>query len=341
MGNNFFKNVNKAYAENLNDCILVSNGFDWNVTINLPTDTSSAFPSSNNKIKAKVVDVNITPNSNLSIGSTIENNSNSIQVYRLTVYPNFNRFNGFKSINLTGDGTFYIANKGDSNPISDNLDYTNLSNVPELKVLKEYDIVVIIPSGGEVSGLSFVLQSDNSGISASLDQSNIMGLSSSLDSKVNILDVKNNLNSTDINKPLSSVMGNVLQSTKVDKETGKGLSTNDFTNMYENTFGKNNWVKMKTKSEDITLYFNPLLRIVDFKFYRTGAYINSEETFLDICTESYGTPFSPKMDTPLASYNVKIKGIVKPIRDGFELYGFCDSEALEPKTLNFRGMWHY
>ena len=98
---------------------------------------------------------------------------------------------------------------------------------------------------------------------------------------------------------------------------------------------------MNTRSEDITLYYNPLLRIVDFRFYRTGAYIDSEETFLDACTVSYGTPFSPKMDTPLASYNVKIKGIVKPSLDGFEVYGFVDSEEITPRTINLRGMWHY
>lgn len=341
MANNFFKNANKAYAENLNDSILLGNDFNWTVTINLPTDTNSAFPSSNNKVKAKVSDVNIIPNSNLSIGSTIENISGSSQVYRLTVYPNFNRFNGFRSITLIGDGTLYIANKGDTTPISNNLDYTNLSNVPELKELKEYDIVVTIPNGGEVSGLSFVLQSDNFNISASLAQSNVMGLSTSLDSKANILDIKNNLTSTDINKPLSAVQGMVLQNTKLDKETGKGLSTNDFTNMYETAIEKNNWVKVNTRSENITLYCNPLFRIVDFRFYRTGAYIDWEETFLDVCTESYETPFSPKMETPLASYNVKIKGIVKPINNGFIVCGFVDSEEIIPRTLNFRGMWHY
>ena len=99
---------------------------------------------------------------------------------------------------MTGDGTFYIANKGGTSPIVNNLDYTDLSNVPELKVLKEYDIVVTIPNNGSVTGLSFVFQSSSASVSGSIEQSNVTGLVSALGGKV-------------------------------DKVTGKGLSKNDFT----------------------------------------------------------------------------------------------------------------
>ena len=182
MANDFFKNGDKAYSENLNDGILVGNAFDWTVDISLPTDTGSVFPNSSTVVKAKVADVSITPNSNLSIGSTISNSSSSSQVYRLTVYPNFNRFGGFKSITLTADSgvTFYIANKGASTPIANNLDYSNLGNVPELKVLKEYDIVLTIPKNKTVSGLEFVFQSKSADVSGSISQSNVTGLSSAL-----------------------------------------------------------------------------------------------------------------------------------------------------------------
>ena len=91
MANNFFNDSNKAYSENLNDGILVGNAFDWTVSIGLPADNGGVFPNSSTVVKAKVADVYITPNSNLSIGSSIENSSGSSQVYRLTVYPNFNR----------------------------------------------------------------------------------------------------------------------------------------------------------------------------------------------------------------------------------------------------------
>ena len=182
MANSFFNDSNKAYSENLNDGILVGNAFDWTVEVSLPSDTGSVFPNSSTIVMAKVADVSITPNSNLSIGSSIENSSGSSQVYRLTVYPNFNRFGGFKSIALDGDGTFYIANKGVNTPIANNLDYDNLGNVPELKVLKEYDIVVTIPNNGEVTGLGFVFQSSSANVSGSIKQANVAGLTTRLNS---------------------------------------------------------------------------------------------------------------------------------------------------------------
>ena len=182
MGNSFFNDSNKPYSENLNDGILVGNAFDWTVDVSLPEDTGSVFPNSSTIVMAKVADVYITPNSNLSIGSSIENSSGSSQVYRLTVYPNFNRFGGFKSITLEGEGTFYIANKGATTPIANNLDYDNLGNVPELKVLKEYDIVVTIPNNGEVTGLCFVFQSSSANVSGSINQANVNGLTTRLNS---------------------------------------------------------------------------------------------------------------------------------------------------------------
>ena len=188
MANDFFKNGDKVYSENLNDSVLVGNCFDLTVTVSLPSDTGSVFPNSSTVSKAKVCDVSITPNSNLSIGSTISNSSGSSQTYRLTVYPNFNRFGGFKSITLTADTgvTFYIANKGGTSPIANNLDYTDLGSVPELKVLKEYDIVVTLPTGKSVSGLSFVLQSGSADVTGTISQSNVTGLSTSLAGKLNV-----------------------------------------------------------------------------------------------------------------------------------------------------------
>jgi hypothetical protein len=196
MGNNFFNDSNKAYSENLNDGILVGNAFDWTVDVSLPSDTDGVFPSSSDVVMAKVADVSITPNSNLSIGSTIENNSSSSQVYRLTVYPNFNRFGGFKSISLTADSgvTFYIANKGGTSPIASNLDYDDLGNVPELKVLKEYDIVLTIPKNKGVTGLEFVFQSSSADVSGVIDQENVSGLTDRLDSLESSTDNVVNIN---------------------------------------------------------------------------------------------------------------------------------------------------
>ena len=188
MANDFFKNGDKVYSENLNDSVLVGNAFDWTVTVSLPTDTGSVFPSTSSVVKAKVCDVSITPNSNLSIGSSIENSTGSSQVYRLTVYPSFNRYGGFTSVSLVGDGDVIITEVGASAPIRNNLDYSDLGDVVELKQLKEYDIVVTIPSGGEVTGLSFGFKSSAASATASISQANVTGLEDDLQSFKDFID---------------------------------------------------------------------------------------------------------------------------------------------------------
>ena len=261
MADDFFNNGDKAYSENLNDAILVGNSFDWMVSVDLPGDTGGVFPNSSSVVKAKVCDVSAAPNSNLGIGSAISNNSGSEQVYRLTVYPNFNRFGGFTSVSLTADSgvSFYLANKGASSPIVDNLDYSDLGSVPELKVLKEYDLVLTIPSGKSVSGLSFVLQSKSASVSASISQANVAGLSSTLNSlesdleaqintKVNVADIVNDLTSTDADKPLSARQGKVLNSQKIEHTTDLGGSASNPIDL--NTFWSDG--EFYVKSDSIT-----------------------------------------------------------------------------------------
>ena len=322
MTNNFFNDSNKAYSENLNDGILVGNAFDWTVDVSLPTDTGGVFPNSSTIGMAKVADVYISPNSNLSIGSTISNSSGSSQVYRLTVYPNFNRYGGFKSISVTASSgvTFYIANKGGTTPIANNLDYTNLSNVPELKVLKEYDIVVTIPTGKSVTGLSFVFQSSDVDVYASLAQSNVTGLGDSLASKV-------------------------------DKITGKGLSTNDFTDTYKEALDNNGWVHATTSAEWFyaDVYVNPSLRLVDFHYYQTNwsfnntnpvVLINGVRFVVDVNDESID--ITPVMNTPLTSYNATIVGGLSVSSSSNPTTTLTvQTTATGTKTINLRGMWHY
>ena len=226
MANSFFKHNDKVYSENLNDSVLIGNSFSLIVDIGLPGDTGGVFPNSDSVVKAKVADVSVTPNSNLSIGETVSNTSGSSQEYRLTVYPNFNRFGGFQSVSLDGDGTFFIANKGGNAPIVDNLDYDDLSDVPELKVLKEYDIVVSIPNNGVVSGLDFIFQSSNADVASTINMSNITGLNTSLDGKVDKTSIADNLTTDDATKVLSAKQGKILNG-KVDAINSSDTSSID------------------------------------------------------------------------------------------------------------------
>ena len=212
MANSFFKHNDKVYSENLNDSVLIGNSFSLIVDIGLPTDTGGVFPNSDSVVKAKVADVSVTPNSNLSIGETVSNTSGSSQEYRLTVYPNFNRFGGFQSVSLDGDGTFFIANKGGNAPIVDNLDYDDLSDVPELKVLKEYDIVVSIPNNGVVSGLDFIFQSSNADVASTINMSNITGLDAELETKPSKVEIYRNNTEGNVVASISTIFRTIAVS---------------------------------------------------------------------------------------------------------------------------------
>ena len=332
MSNDFFKHGNKVYSENLNDGILLGNAFDWTVTVSLPTDTGSVFPNSSTVGKAKVCDVSITPNSNLSIGSTISNSSGSSQVYRLTVYPNFNRYGGFKSISLTADTgvTFYIANKGGNSPIVNNLDYSDLGSVPELKVLKEYDIVLTIPNGKSVTGLSFVLQSSSADVSGSIAQSNVTGLSSALEGKVNVSDVKNNLTSTDTDKPLSAYMGKILQDSK-------SSNNHNHDNRYytETEIGTWTSVEVTGAASYATLEVNEALRLALFKYYRQNYnFTNTNDVTLH--ENAIPSDYRPPITIVGACFNPNVGLTVSE-------YGVISAVSIQAgaKTINATAMWHY
>lgn len=202
MPNDFFKHNDKVYAENLNDGILVGNSFNFTVDISLPSDTGDVFPSNTTMVKAKVADVTPSENSNLSIGEIITNNSGSSQDYRLTVYPNFNRFGGFRYISVIGeDCTIKICEKGENTEIVSGLDYDDLSNIAQLKILKEYDIVISIGGNKTLTRLDFGFISREKGISATIDINDVNGLNGNLtniriknteqDSRLSILEANN------------------------------------------------------------------------------------------------------------------------------------------------------
>ena len=268
----FFKHGNKVYSENLNDGILVGNSFDWTVDISLPGDTGGVFPNSTTVVKAKVADCSITPNSNLSIGETITNNAGSSQVYRLTVYPNFNRYGGFTSVSLVGDGDVIITEVGASAPIRNNLDYSNLGDVVELKQLKEYDIVVTIPSGGVVTGLGFGFKSSSADVTASINQSNVTGLESALTGLNEGLDdvetgVSNNLSK--INTLSREVWNNTSQTgtSRIDSLVD---SVNSLDTSITNLADATSW-KYYINNDNYKVRYNDYRVNVDVSLTRTNA----------------------------------------------------------------------
>ena len=223
---NFFKHDDKAYAENLNDAVLIGNAFNFEVPVNLPSMyLNNHFPTDTNVHKAGVADVTIISSGSLSIGDTeIQNNTNTSQILRLRIYPNFNTFHAFKSINwtCTGNVTVDICNVGTTTSLLPSGALTNpdnetlLNGISNLQGLKEYDLLITIPENGVLNTLNIVFinnRASENRVSASISQDNISGLTDTLSS------LESNL-TTRING-------------KVDKVTGKGLSSNDFTDEYK------------------------------------------------------------------------------------------------------------
>ena len=189
---NFFKHDNKAYTENLNDAILIANAFDYQVPVNIPgMYNNNHYPNDNNIHKVGVADVTIVSSGSLSIGDTsITNNSNTSQVLRLRVYPNFNNFYGWKDLGWDGDDgiTIDICDAGTTTSLLPsgeltNPDGNNLAGIASLRGLKEYDLLITIPVSGVLNTLSLVFVNNwnsNNRVSASINQSNVAGLESAL-----------------------------------------------------------------------------------------------------------------------------------------------------------------
>jgi len=192
---NFFKHDDKAYAENLNDAILIANAFDYQVPVNIPgMYGNNHYPNDNNIHKVGVADVTIVSSGSLSIGDTaITNNSNTSQVLRLRVYPNFNSFYAWKRLNwtCTGDVTVNICDAGTSTSLLPSGALTNpdnirlLNGISNLQGLKEYDLLITIPVNGVLNTLSLVFVNNwnsNNRVSASISQANVTGLTDDLSS---------------------------------------------------------------------------------------------------------------------------------------------------------------
>lgn len=197
---NFFKHDDKAYAENLNDAILIANAFDYEVPVKLPEMyNNNHYPNDNNVHKVGVSDVTIVSSGSLSIGDTsITNNSNTSQGLRLRVYPNFNNFYSWRVLSWIGDDgiTIDIYDAGTTTSLLPsgeltNPDGSNLSGVASLRGLKEYDLLITIPTNCSLNSLSFVFVNNwnsSNRVSASLSTSNVTGLEDDLQSFRDFID---------------------------------------------------------------------------------------------------------------------------------------------------------
>ena len=99
-----------------------------------------------------------------------------------------------------------------------------------------------------------------------------------------------------------------------------------------------------------TIYINPTIRLVDFRYYRT------DYTFLDSTTQTLWTGSSlavsivedgetvyynitPVMNTPLATFNAQMGGGIALVETGMQIQAY--SLQTGSRTIHLRGMWHY
>lgn len=122
------------------------------------------------------------------------------------------------------------------------------------------EYVTTLPTGDDIKEKIYILPdtsqtSGNFGDIYVYDKTNkkwihIDALKFNIDDYIKILDIIDNLISTDVNKPLSANQGKVLKGlvdNKVDKITGKGLSSEDYT-----TTEKNKLAGIETEANKIT-----------------------------------------------------------------------------------------
>ena len=220
----YLTNGDKPFAENFNDAILLSNMFDLNVDIDLPEMyANSTWSVSSGNRKAGVAITNVKEATGLSVTSVDDQSAiTGTGTLKLGFYPNFNAFGGIEKISWTGTGTITcsIYSAGGS-LITDVNNGETISSTTTLRTLQNFEIRLTLSSATLKTVKVGMVNKDHTRYGAKISISDISGLQDDLDAKVNVSDIKDNLTSTDTNKPLSANQGKTLK-TAID-----AIKTND------------------------------------------------------------------------------------------------------------------
>lgn len=204
----YFRGDDKPFAENLNDALLLSNVFDFTVPIELPTMFSNGqWVNTTSSRKCGVSLITIENLGSLTVtGNTIDGNDNLV----LRFYPNFNSFGKLSLVEWVGDvDECWITDANGLTLESDVESGVALSG--NVNKLAEY--LIHLKVNGALESLSLTMENKVHRFGATVGVSGVTGLESRLSS----IEAKNTQQDTNINN-------------KVDKVTGKQLSSNDYTN---------------------------------------------------------------------------------------------------------------
>jgi len=213
----YFTNNDKPFAENINDALLVSNVFDFAVNIAMPTMFSNGqFIENYTSRKCGVSIVTLLLNDGLSINNNTITGTGKL-VFK--IYPNFNSFGNFRSISWIADGDIVCTIENvNGNTIAANIGNGEILNNVNLKTLQEY-VVILDFTNATLSNINIVFENKDSSnrYGANVKVQSVDGLSERLGSIENV----------NANQDIEIM-------NKVDKVTGKGLSTNDYANADKN-----------------------------------------------------------------------------------------------------------
>ena len=204
----YFRGDDKPFAENLNDALLLSNVFDFTVPIELPTMFSNGqWVNTTSSRKCSVSLVTIEDLDGLSVtGANIQGTGTLV----LKFYPNFNSFGKIAKLEWTGDVTECWITDKNNVTVEDNVE-NGVVLSGNANQLVEY--LIHLEIDGALSELVVTCENKRHRFGASVGVSGVTGLEERLTS----IEAKNTQQDTNINN-------------KVDKVTGKGLSSNDYTN---------------------------------------------------------------------------------------------------------------
>ena len=204
----YFRGDDKPFAENLNDALLLSNVFDFTVPIELPTMFSNGqWVNITSSRKCSVSLVTIDDLDGLSVtGANIQGTGTLV----LKFYPNFNSFGKITKLEWTGDvNDCWITDKNNVT-VEDNVE-NGVVLSGNANQLAEY--LIYLKINGTLSDLVVTCENKRHRFGATVGVSGVTGL----ESRLSNIEAKNTQQDTTI--------GN-----KVDKVTGKQLSSNDYTN---------------------------------------------------------------------------------------------------------------
>lgn len=160
----YISHDDKPFAENFNDALLLSNVFDLTVPIELPkmfSNSTWANNTSERKASVSLIKLNSSLPSGLSV-STLDGKSviTGTGTMQLLVYPNFNAFGKYKSIDWdsVNDNIQVNLKTKTGTTILSNISKGTLVDVPsQLQQLDQIIIELVFTANDTLKTLEFVM----------------------------------------------------------------------------------------------------------------------------------------------------------------------------------------